>query len=126
MPKDALLHLAEVRLLRKGVAMDYKKLTEDLIKARLAAEEAAKGEDGGSANRDTMTIKLPRANEKKVMEAVKDAGLYTRGRQNWIGPRFFISPPACGQGNSRVRATEAMEKVMKEAGYDVLMYCQID
>lgn len=106
--------------------IDYKKLTADLIKARAAAEEAGKGEDGGTANLDTMTIKLPRANEKKVIEAVKAAGLYTRGRTEWFGSRFFIPPPRCGQGNSRVRATEAMEKVMKEAGWDVLMYCQMD
>jgi len=106
--------------------MDYVKLTEDLIKARLAAEEAGKGEDGGTANRNTMTIKLPSANEKKVIEAVKAAGLYTRGRARWIGSRYFISPPACGQANSRVRATRAMEKVMEEAGYHVLMYCRMD
>ncbi|MSU01808.1 hypothetical protein [Tissierella pigra] len=106
--------------------IDYEKLTEDLIQARLAAEEAAKGEDGGTANLDTMTIKLPRANEKKVIEAVKVAGLYTRGRREWIGPRYFISPPACGQGNSRNRAVEAMAKVMGEAGYEVLVYYQMD
>lgn len=108
------------------MATDYKKLTEDLIKARLAAEEAANGEDGGTANLDTMTIKLPRANEKKVIEAVRAAGLYTRGRREWIGPRFFISPPPCGQGDSRVRATRAMANVMREAGWDVLMYEQMD
>ncbi len=106
--------------------IDYKKLTEDLIKARLAAEKAAEGEDGGTANLDTMTIKLPRAREKKVVEAVKKAGLYTSGRSEWIGPRFFISPPKCGQGNSRNRAVEAMAKVMREAGYDVLVYYKMD
>lgn len=106
--------------------MDYKKLTEDLIKARIAAEEAGKGEDGGTANLDMMTIELPRANEKKVIEAVKASGLNTNGRSKWIGSRYFISPPACGQGNSRLRATRAMEKVMNEAGYQTLMYCRMD
>ena len=106
--------------------MDYKKLTEDLIKARLAAEEAGKGEDGGTANLDTMTLRLPRANEKKVIEAVKAAGLHTQGRSERIGPCYFIGPPACGQGNSRVRATKAMHKVMEDAGYYVLMYCRMD
>ncbi len=106
--------------------IDYKKLTADIIKAKEAAIEAGKGEDSGTANLDTMTIKLPRANEKKVIEAVKAAGLYTRGRREWIGSRFFILPPTCGRGNSRVRATEAMRNVMREAGWDVLMYCQMD
>lgn len=108
------------------MATDYKKLTEDLIKARCFAEKAAKGEDGGTANLDTMTIKLPRAKENKVIEAVKKAGLYTRGRREWLGARFFISPPGGGQGNARNRAVEAMTKVMREAGWDVLTYCQMD
>lgn len=108
------------------MAIDYKKLTDDLIKARIAAEEAAKGEDGGTANLDTMTIALPKAKENKVIEAVKKAGLYTSGKTNWIGPRYFISPPKCGQGNSRNRAVEAMTKVMREAGWDVLIYYQMD
>lgn len=107
------------------MATDYKKLTEDLIKAKLAGEEAAKGEDGGTANLDTMTLKLPRANEKKVIEAVKKAGLYTSGRSEWLGSRYFISGPG-GQGNSRNRAVEAMSKVMRDAGWDVLIYYQMD
>jgi hypothetical protein len=108
------------------VKIDYKKLTEDLKKARAAAIEAAKGEDGGTANLDTMTISLPGARENKVIEAVTNAGLHTSGRQEWIGPRYFICPPSCGQGNSRVRATTAMLKVMREAGWEVLMYEQMD
>lgn len=108
------------------MATDYKKLTEDLIKAKQAAEEAAKGEDGGTANLDTMTIELPRARETKVIEAVKQAGLYTSGRVEWFGTKYFIRPPRCGQGNSRNRAVEAMAKVMREAGYRVLTYYQMD
>lgn len=108
------------------MATDYKKLTEDLIQAKLAAVEAAKGEDGGSANLDTMTISLLNARENKVIEAVRAAGLYTGGKREWLGPRFFILPPKCGQGNSRNRAVEAMTKVMSEAGWDVLIYHQID
>jgi len=106
--------------------VDYERLVEYLIDARLAAVKAGKGEDGGTSNLDTMTIRLPQANEKKVIEAVKTAGLHTSGKRQWLGPCYFIGPPNCGQGNSRVRATEAMEKVMKEAGYEVLMYCQMD
>ena len=106
--------------------MDYERLTEYLIDARLAAEEASKGEDGGTANLDTMTIRLPRANEKKVIEVVKAAGLYTSGRTQWMGPCYFIGPPRCGQGNSRVRANEAMHKIMKDAGYEALMYRRMD
>lgn len=107
------------------MAINYKKLTTDLIKARLAAEEAAKGEDGGSANLDTLTIKLPRAREKKVIEAINAADL-CGDKQEWLGPRYFIYPPVCGQGNSRYRAVMAMAKVMREAGWDTLIYYRMD
>lgn len=108
------------------MAIDYKKLTEDLIRARKAAEEAAKGEDGGTANFDTMTIKLPRASENKVVEAVRKAGLRC-SKICWLGEvRYFIYPPSCGQGNSRNRAVEAMTQVMRDAGWDVLIYYQMD
>jgi hypothetical protein len=105
--------------------IDYKKLTDDLRRAKEAGEIAAYGEDGGTANLDRVTIKLPGAIEKKVIDAVKAAGLYTRGRREWIGTRYFISGPG-GQGNSRVRVNEAMRKVLEEAGYDVLIYQQMD
>jgi hypothetical protein len=104
---------------------DYKKLTEDLKRAKEAGEIAARGEDGGTANLDTLTLSIPRANERKVIEAVNAAGLHTRGRREWIGPRFFINGPG-GQGNSNVRAVEAMEKVLTGAGWDVLIYRQMD
>ena len=107
------------------MAIDYKKLTADLIKAKAAAEEAGKGEDGGTANLDTMTISLPRAREDKALASIKAAGLYAV-KHNWIGVRYFIYPPKCGQGNSRVRATEAMRDVMRDAGWDVLMFCKMD
>ena len=107
------------------MATDYKKLTEDLIKARIAGEEAAKGDDGGTANLDTMTIKLPNARESKVIEAVEKAGLYTRGKREWLGPRYFISGPG-GQGNSNYRAVKAMTQFMRQAGWDVVTYCQMD
>lgn len=107
------------------MATDYKKLTEDLIQARLAAEKAAKGDDGGSANLDTMTIKLLNAREKKVVDAISKAGLRC-AKTDWLGPRYFIYPSKCGQGNSRNRAVEAMTEVMEKAGWDVLIFYQMD
>jgi hypothetical protein len=49
--------------------MNYKKFQETLIKAKMAAIKAAKGDDGGTANLDTVTISLPRAREEKVIRA---------------------------------------------------------
>ena len=105
--------------------MDYVKLKETLIKVREAAIESAKGEDGGTANLDTITVELPHARETKVEQIASEAGLHA-SKTNWIGVRYFIFPPSCGQGNARVRATEAMKRVLNEAGYSTLMYCRMD
>ena len=61
-----------------------------------------------------------------VIQAVKDAGLYTRGRRKWIGTRYFISIPIAAQGNDGCRQVDAMCEVMQKQGYDVLAYHQID
>lgn len=104
----------------------YEKLTHDLRQAKENALKAIIGEDGGSANLDCMTIELKGWREEKVKNAVSDAGLYTRGRREWIGRRFFINPPGAGQGNDRCRAVEAMCETMRKLGYDVLMFQRAD
>lgn len=105
--------------------MNYDKLEKTLIKAKEAAIEASKGEDGGTANMDTVTIRLPRASEKKIQSIAGRVGLHIN-KIDWFGVRYFVYPPACGQGNSRVRATEAMQKIFKEAGYETLMFSMMD
>jgi hypothetical protein len=104
----------------------YERLTNDLIQAKEAAIKVAKGDDGGTVNLDCMTLSIPRAREAKVLEAVKASGLYCRGKRHWIGPRYFIGPPGCDQGNARVRQVQAMAEVMRQAGWDVLVYEKAD
>lgn len=104
----------------------YDKLTKDLIEAREACIEAGKGEDGGTANLDSVFLTLPRWREEKVLEAIRKAGLYSRCKTKWIGEGYMISPIKCGQGNSRARAMEAMKKVLSKKGYDVLGFYQMD
>ena len=108
------------------MVIDYKKLEQDLIKAKDAGIEAGKSEDGGSANMDCVFLKLPRAREVKVIEAIKRSGLHCRQKVKWIGYGYMISPIACGQGNSRYRAMEAMKKSLKDDGYDVLGFYRAD
>lgn len=108
------------------MAFDYKKLTRDLIEAKDAALKAVMGDEGGSANLDCIALSLPRLREEKVIEAVKEAGLYTRGKTNWIGKRYFISAPHGSQGNDNTKQIEAMRDCLKEKGYDVLIYYQMD
>ncbi|SHJ64883.1 hypothetical protein SAMN05444401_3568 [Clostridium amylolyticum] len=104
----------------------YNKLTKDLIEASAASTEAGKGEDGGTANLDSVFLRLPNWREEKVIEAIKRAGLYCIGKTQWIGEGYMISPICCGQGNSRARAMQAMKKVLTDKGYDVLSYYQMD
>lgn len=47
------------------MTIDWNKLVDDLKIAKGIAEEASKGEDGGTANLDYVYIKLPRAREKR-------------------------------------------------------------
>ncbi|SKC62150.1 hypothetical protein [Maledivibacter halophilus] len=106
--------------------MDYKKLNNSLIKARKASMKAGNIEDGGTANLDCVFLRLPRAREDKVLETIKGAGLYCRGKRKWIGNGYMISPVGCGIANSRNRAMEAMKKSLEDDGYDVLPYYQMD
>ncbi|EGO63564.1 hypothetical protein [Acetonema longum] len=109
------------------MATDYKKLTDDLIRAKSTAVASTSGsDDGGTANRDTMVLRIPRAKEDKVLEAIKAAGLHCRGKSNWLGPGYFIYPPGGGQGNSRAKAVEAMAKSMESDGWKVHIYYQMD
>lgn len=110
----------------KNMAIDYEGLTRDLIRAKEAAEKAVTGEDGGTCNLDCLTLQLKGYREKKVIEAVKAAGLYTRGKREWLGKRYFIQPPKAAQGNDRVRQVNAMYEVMNDLEYDCLMFEQMD
>ncbi len=104
----------------------YDKLTQDLVKAKETGIEAGKGDDGGTANLDSVFLTLPYWRENKVIQAIKNAGLFCSGKIKWIGYGYLISPVGCGQGNSRARAMEAMRKVLRDDGYDVLGFYRMD
>lgn len=104
----------------------YDSLAKDLIESRQASIEAGKGDDGGTANLDSVFLGLPRWREDKVLEAIKKAGLYCTAKTQWIGTGYLISPVGCGQGNSRARAMQAMKKILTDKGYDVLGYYRAD
>ncbi|MGF9644054.1 hypothetical protein AAIH69_13690 [Paenibacillus sp. MABNS29] len=106
--------------------MDYKKLTEDLQAAHNAALVAAdRIADNGTANMDKVFLKLPRARETKVLEAIKEAGLYCRGKRRWIGDGYMLSVSK-GQANQRDKAVTVFVDVMVNRGYDAIAYRQMD
>ena len=108
--------------------IDYAKLTADLKKGLEKAKEAAKGEDGGSANLDGCFLQVPRAREKDILQAIKDAGIYCGGRGTWsfFGVGYFLSLPCGGQGNSNTRAVEAMKNSLQADGWEAYVYYKMD
>lgn len=109
------------------MSFDGKKLTSDLIAANKAASEAIKGmPDGGSANLDSVFLSVPRAQETKVLEAIRNAGLYCTGKRQWIGAGYFITPTGAGQGDTRYKAVQVMTQHLREAGWDALAFQKAD
>ncbi|MGC5773642.1 hypothetical protein [Paenibacillus pabuli] len=106
--------------------MDYKKFTEDLKAAHKAAQAATEGmQDGGTANMDKVFIRLPRARETKVLEAIKEAGLYCRGKRRWIGDGYMITVSGA-QGYVREKSVTVFAAEMHERGYEIMPYRQMD
>jgi hypothetical protein len=106
--------------------VNYSSLTLDLKIARAAAFKEAIGEDTGDINLDTIAIFIPKANRKKVDAAIKAAGLFYTGPREYMGKRYFISPPRCGQRSSRQRAVQAMHRIMLKCGWEVEIHSEAE
>lgn len=104
----------------------YEKLTYDLEIASELAKEKTKGmNDGGSANTDSVFIKLPRLNEEKVLAAMKKANVSCGKKTEWIGKGYFIYP-ADGMGDVRATQMKTMLNHLKDCGYNCLGFYMID
>lgn len=103
----------------------YKKLADDLKDALDYGLERMGTDDGGTCNFDAPTIRLPGWNSKMVEAAAKVAGTgcFT---WNFGGKHYVFSVRGAGQGYTRTRAAEAMEKRLRSLGYDAGMYYQAD
>lgn len=107
--------------------MDWNKLVTDLREANAAAKAAADAiDDGGSANLDSVFLRIPRQREEKVLQAISDAGLYCRRKREWIGAGYMITPTCGGQANKRAKAVEVMKKELNDRGWDALGFYQMD
>lgn len=124
--------IADFNYLRKQYHVEplsgkYAKLARDLKSAATQAlEVAAKTDDGGTCNLDSVIIALKGWNGAKVQEAAKqaDVGCHSMfiGRQK----SYVLVPKSIGQANARTAAVEAMRKALRFEGYDTSMYYQID
>lgn len=103
------------------------KLIEDLSAARAAADLVAPGDDGGTCNMDSCVLRLRKKQKGLSVEAAfLAAGLsgWYEGSGFWRG--WFITAPHGGQANMRTRQVEAIGRVLRERGWDVGMYYQMD
>ncbi|WP_425622971.1 hypothetical protein ACPT9H_00285 [Brevibacillus borstelensis] len=109
------------------MAINYDKLAADLNHANQVACQAVRDiDDGGTANRDSVFLRLPRARERSVLAAIHKAGLYCRRKSQWLGQGYFITPTSGGQGDKRAKAVEIMAKTLNDRGWDALTFEQMD
>lgn len=105
--------------------VDYAKLALDFAAARQAAMAISRA-DGGTCNFDSAVLNLGDMDPKKVEEAARQAKL-GGNCDNWLGcDWFFVSPPQGGQAALRTLQAKAIEKVMTAAGWDMMIYYQMD
>jgi hypothetical protein len=108
---------------------DLAKLTEDLRSAAQLAQTAAdRVDDAGTCNMDGVFLRLPRVREARVIEAIEAAGLRATKweRHAWYRSGYYIGPPVRGQANKRDAAATAMYDYLRNAGWDVSHWQQMD
>ncbi|MFW5436586.1 hypothetical protein [Paenibacillus apiarius] len=108
--------------------MDYNKLIQDLRDANSAAKAAAdRVDDGGSSNLDGVFLRIPKARESKVLEAIKEAGLYCRCKRRWIGDGYMLQPDSGGgQARKREKAATVFMRELEARGWDVITFRKAD
>lgn len=104
----------------------YAKLRDDLINAVKAGKEADFGEDGGTCNFDAPSISMPRAREKLVKQAAKEAGISCFKWNTYGDTRWIFSTPTNAQANRNCRVSKAMCDVLTDAGWDCIEYASMD
>lgn len=128
---------AHERLLKKFVKGDglienvnlsgkYLALQKALCEACAAAKIASEVEDGGASNFDCMLLHIPVFEDRRAVIAAKKAGLSMTKMTFRKKNIWFVEPPFGGQGAKRTAQAKAMYQVMKDHGYMVDMYYEID
>ena len=101
----------------------YAELSKIVSEAlRLGHEAAAKSNDGGTANLDTIVLTGLKGVREKTLN---DAGIPCDKKSNDPGA-FWLSTSFGGQGNKRSAGVEAAKKYLQEHGVDCYIYYQMD
>jgi hypothetical protein len=94
----------------------YAKLMEALKKAKKAALESIRKDDGGSSNLD-YTMLLMEGNRVAIMKAIEQAGLTGSASMEEHSEYHIHVPDVRWQGFNRARQAEAMAKSLKESRF---------
>lgn len=120
----------QVHIRQKEKSMDYKALTEALIKAKEAARAAGVGVyDGGTCNFDNPAMVFDRKERAEAEKAIEAAGLrsfewdFASSKEQVA---LVISGMTAGQGDQRTTMAEAFKDSMQAQGYKCGMYYQMD
>lgn len=103
-------------------------LVSALKQAQEAADQFKDTYDGGSANLDSVTIKLKHWTEDSIVEVSKRSGISISrkmGSSLWKNDRW-ISFETHGVRACNTVACEAACKVLEEKGYDVSVFYKMD
>lgn len=107
--------------------IDLVALKEACATARGLAIEASKFvEDKGTCNLDATFLHLwEGARPTKVIEAIKAGGLGAY-KSNWIGNGVMIHTPVVGQADKNRVARDRIVKHLRDCGFRVSTYDQMD
>jgi hypothetical protein len=106
------------------MAVDFKKLTNDLQAARDAALKV-KAKDQGSFSADRVCLSLPRTRESKVLALLKSVGLSAYKSTAWAGC-YMIGPPGPGVASLAMKKCEKMAESLKASGWDAGVFYKMD
>ena len=103
-------------------------LERDLERVREVAAEAVEGvEDGGTCNLDCVFLRTGRncriKRRTKALDEVIDGT-----RSGWLGQTGYLMGIGAqhGQANRRTKAVQAALSFLREQGWDVSLYSQMD
>lgn len=98
-------------------------LIEDMTACREIAKQAISGlSDGGTCNLDSPKLLGPKSINPAVEKILEEAGFSVfTDRQGAV-----INIGVGGQGHTRTKAAETFMKAMRERGYEMSMYYQMD
>lgn len=112
----------------KTLNSKYQALVNDLKQANQVAIEADPKDDGGTCNFDSPVIHLRGVRKATIQEIEKLSGIkLTDFHSRFFGAgSYWIGVTTYGQANQRTVMAEAAYKFLKDKGYEVSIYYQMD